>query len=99
MEQINLPPFYVGQKVVYLDKTEGIFLGTAKIKKHDVCTVTGMELTKGWKISDKKEWFISVAEDTVHIYYSGDFVPIETTFQEISYEKVMEEEKKLISVN
>lgn len=100
MKEINLPPFYIGQKVEYVNSVVGSFNGlTPKIKKGDIVKVVACELHKGWLISSKKEWFVEVDADSSMLYVAEDFKPIQENFQEISYSEVVKEEKKLISVN
>jgi hypothetical protein len=105
----NLPPFYVGQRVVAL-KTSPIVLGV-QIKRGDVYTVKEIFFCKC------KQWILVVNE--VAISYQGQrimccienvaysnaggsakyFAPILENFQSITLEKVLEQETKLISVN
>ena len=86
---INLPPFYVGQRVVQLvDGSRG------QSKKGDVHTVLGIKLLSQWCIDiGQKE-----GDRTIWCWHYC-FAPIQENFQSISLEKILEEETKLISVN
>lgn len=107
METNNLPPFYVGQKVVQL--VDGVF---TKTKKGDVYTVK--ELLRFpcgcWTVdvgikSTKPKVACNLHNDSreftngIRWVNSMFLAPIEENFQSISYSKILEEENKLISVN
>lgn len=92
MDNINLPPFYIGQRVVALD---------------DSCPGFGYQYKKGdekqvdkLRFSEKsKKWdFLPVGESRYHLA-CHKFAPIQENFQSISLEKVLELETPLISVN
>lgn len=109
MKEINLPPFYVGQRVVAVkDNIDRLF------KKGDCFTVTGIIKSvckcNDWdvnvgisKVSNSLECTVckTIWENTTkYAWFSfRRFAPIEENFQSISLEKVLEEETKLISVN
>jgi len=106
MEQINLPPFYVGQKVVAIENS-----GTGRFKKGDKFIVNGNKflwesvwcIDIGHKnpVAPKMQYrgrTISTGDD-IWWTLSSMFAPIEENFQSISLEKILEEETKLISVN
>lgn len=107
MREINLPPFYVGQKVVAL--TTDIFFRRAI--KDRVYTVLGLQATCcGWNIDIGAKvtqlklqcgTCNKIIGDTNGIgwLHVKHFAPITENFQSISLEKVLEEETKLISVN
>ena len=99
MEGLNLPPFYIGQRVEYIDVVDGIIMGGKPLKKGDKVTVVGVSFEKGWTIRNEKLWFIEIDIAIGYLYSAKDFVPIEENFQSISLEKILEEETKLISVN
>jgi phage terminase large subunit-like protein len=109
MEQINLPPFYPGQKIVALK--------TSKCKKiQNGQTYTAAFCVKGccqgWDVGIKE---MPANEDhsqcfkcrkvVLHtgkfflIGMASAFVPLEETFQPVSLTKVIEEETKLVCVN
>lgn len=105
--EINLPPFYVGQKVVALeDSLDGLF------KKGDEFRVTSIKKCTGcnaWEITigiatgyDFKRCVICNCLEIIKSeapFLAKRFAPVEMSFQEISYSKVMEEEKKFVGVN
>ena len=98
---INLPPFYVGQKVVYLDLSIGFCVEGSKIKRGQIVVVKGLDFSKlhvGSK-SKTKAWFIEISEHPGCLYIASDFAPVQENFQSISLEKILEEETKLIGVN
>lgn len=108
--ELNLPPFYVGQKVVALvTKTiEGVTL-----LKGSIHTVKGLMQCKcgSWKVDigfragrfAYNECYAcgSLYNDCSNIMFvrNTNLSPIEENFQSISLEKVLEEETTLISVN
>lgn len=104
MKEINLPPFYVGQKVVALDSA-------CEIRKGNIYTIA-----ECFKCPDCGDWNVLLLEfptdDKSYDCCGNDlqcgpylggpaskFAPIQENFQEISYSEVVKEEKKLISVN
>lgn len=106
MSTENLPPFYVGQKVVCLKTSP-----TGVPKKG--CTYT---VQACFQCPECKEWHIKIFEvaspytkysccipiKTTGKYIGGPakyFAPIHENFESISLSKVLEEETKLISVN
>jgi hypothetical protein len=102
----NLPPFYVGQRVVALRSIgcvkkgkEYVVLGLFKCTK---CHVWYVQHThaKGVVLNDK---FPCCGNPIVTKDYRAasakHFAPIEENFQSITLEKVLEQETKLISVN
>lgn len=111
-QEINLPPFYVGQRVVCIND-EIIFAGlpSAPIKNGTIYTVAGvLKVCCRWHID------IGLYSGRSHVRCPscyGDilkpnmnywlaafrFAPIEENFQSISLEKVLEKETPLISVN
>lgn len=108
MSEMNLPTFYVGQKVVcikeapkWVAKRAGMFL----IKKDTILTVRGFSKTIGSKgiffkeIINKPSNHYPEADGREGCYASHAFAPIQENFQSISLSKVLEEETKLISVN
>lgn len=111
MTENNLPPFYVGQKIVALvTHPDGFYT------EGSVYTVRAIQ--KGVCACHQEDWEVAIG---VLIYGQGlecvtclevvgktgemlfedcaDFAPIETTFQPISLTKVLEEETALIGVN
>lgn len=112
MEHINLPPFYIGQRVVAIETGE-------LWKKGDEFIVKGIKpgccKTTSWKVDVGillppcgRPYKISCEYCHVgYISYAGNifwaehnaFAPIQESFQSISLEKVLEQETKLIGVN
>lgn len=105
MKEINLPPFYVGQRVVAIkDHSMGSF------KKGDIKTVLGIEkLCCCWNIDvgikfSQILWQCNTCKalkDTNQIGWinARSFAPIQENFQSISLEKILEKETELISSN
>lgn len=106
MKEINLPPFYVGQKVI------GVLPNRFnKPEKDKIYTV--LDIRQGcceWEInvgiSPHDPNFIECGVCKKHFQHNGTlwlrvsrFAPIQENFQEISYSEVVKEEKRLISVN
>lgn len=101
-ERINLPPFYPSQKVVAMVSHHGITKDSQytvyRIYKGCNCcwwvdvgvTYLGGTICNTCKVqsNDSTEWFGHKL-----------FAPIESTFQSISFEKVIEKEKQMIGVN
>lgn len=106
MSNTNLPPFYVGQKVVCL-KTSGECKETgARFLEGNTYTVVKCVFCCGvWKVVCKEVagvygWWCCVRADLP--YCSGAakyFRPVEESFQQITLQKVIEIESSLISVN
>lgn len=102
----NLPPFYVGQKVVYVatDDLKRIATGSQwtviriMLAKCD-CWLIDIGLnTPATGLFCYKHIFI-VSSDGTLWSLANHFVPIEQTFQSISFEKVVEIESPLIGIN
>lgn len=94
MENLNLPPFYVGQKIVSLISWNQVrvLYGYKYPQKEQVVVVTDIFKNNGG------EWMVTIPGCEVPLW-SKRFAPIHENFQSISLEKVLEEETKLISVN
>ena len=105
----NLPPFYVGQKVVAL-RTSPVVNG-AQIIKGNTYTVKDIFFCKcgDWivvvkevKMDCPKPWTMCCKENYHSSNVAGPsyvFAPIEENFQPITLEKVLEQETQFISVN
>lgn len=107
MEKNNIPPFYVGQKVVAIrNHSTGLF------KKGDTFNITGIFMSdcscKEWEVTvgvvtDKPKVCCAVCGETYEKKsYQSEFkaycfAPIIENFEAISFEKVLEQE--LSSVN
>lgn len=108
MENLNLPPFYVGQKVVSLVSKDG---GYNSLNKGEVYTVLAIE-----RGCEHCKWVIDIGKKQsrgftecrecgfvinglVHWANAAFFAPIESTFQSITFQEVAEIESKLISIN
>lgn len=107
--ELNLPPFYVGQKVVALNTS-------LSWNKGDVFTVLGLrkpcchwQVNIGVGVGPKGEWDSVSCEDCGYTEQLNgntnvwancrNFAPVQENFQSISLEKVLEKETPLISVN
>lgn len=109
-QQENIPPFYVGQRVVaVMNSPRGFF------KKGQEFVVQGIHFFK----CCHQDWVISIGIDGIDRYcacacgtrfvFPGSnvfmwhvtslFAPIESQFQSITLEKVLETETPLIGVN
>lgn len=113
MKDINLPPFYIGQKVVAIidligkgEKREPVFYGA----KGTEYTVSGIFKCCKWKINVSIYYPAGYTEmkcggcntvlcDFIVWCPADSFAPVKENFQSISLEKILEEETKLISVN
>jgi len=105
MKEINLPPFYVGQRVVALRSHS-----QNKFKKGSVHIVKGCKNSCcGWLVnigvsSMRYKWECSDCgktnpSDGVWWMAAYCFAPIEPTFQSITMRETIEIESPLISVN
>jgi len=112
MENLNLPPFYPGQKVVSLKYSKQV-----NCKKGDILTVvkcikSPCTCGSGWDVAIKefiapKDFSKCVkcgvkVEHTGLFYYVGDaknFAPLEEKFEHISLSKVIKIETCLVSEN
>lgn len=112
-KEIQLPPFYIGQRVVAL-KTKGNSLGIF-IEKGKEYTVKDIEalcecgywmVDAGFKAIPNHGGYCecgkylsnSIIKNQVWISHVL-FAPIQESFESISYSKVMEKESSAISVN
>lgn len=106
MSDMNLPPFYVGQRVVALKN--GFF--HIKGEKYTVAEMMFCSSCKVWSVLTSENSFEPAsiyhcdcgANLKSTIYVGGNakyFAPIEENFQSISIEKVLEKETPLIGVN
>jgi hypothetical protein len=111
MADINLPPFYVGQRIVAIkDHSQGRFKkGDEFVVKDQKMKCCGWAVYYGDNMKFPKgtiiEWPCShcggktLSKDQRVFFKSTSFVPIEQNFQSISLEKVLEKETPMISVN
>lgn len=109
--ELNLPPFYVGQKVVALRsvKTElnGIVKGTVyTVKELTQCTCGEWKVDVGLMVSKTGRCLCATCDSPYGvtgsrvIYVAAPLLaPVQENFQSISLEKVLEKETALISVN
>lgn len=101
MNNINLPPFYVGQRVIRIkEDTSGIKIG----HKGTVVEIYYCCQGNGWRvlldnISDTPGKCVCCCRKNDYGYLASNFAPIEENFQSISLKKVLETESPLISVN
>jgi len=91
-QEINLPPFYVGQRVVALVSSAAPTM--VPYEKGDEFTVSKFAKSKAgeWHMS-----FIGRPED--EFYDCNNFAPIESTFSAITLSEVIEIETPLICNN
>ena len=88
----NIPPFYIGQKVVCVNDAPGWITGVIRLSKGRVYTVldTVSYSDGSWDVRVEK------GEKT---WDSSRFAPMEENFEEIAFEEVIEVEKKLTCAN
>lgn len=98
MERNNLPPFYVGQKVVCINEKGWVEVFPFKEvvcdgpKLNEICTIRDFDQS-GYLL------LVGYPGGFDDGFYPAAFVPFEQNFQSISYEKVLENEQQLISSN
>jgi hypothetical protein len=107
MTKDNIPPFYVGQKVVAL--ATSLKSMNKQVIKGKIYTVGEMVFCCGQWLVGCKELLIKTKEpfflchiSTKNKYCGGPaskFAPLHENFQSISLSKILEEETKLIGVN
>lgn len=102
----NLPPFYVGQKVVYIKNISLPYnsVHTVLEIKTTECGVWSIFVGKmsGNKIGGVHTCNVcgKLHKNTGKLFHlATSFVPLQETFESISFEKVIEKESLLISVN
>lgn len=102
MSEINLPPFYVGQKVVCIRGYEN----EPSLHRGRPHPITGKEYT--FRGADSSGYIGGIyLKEIISENFMGHelsflttrFSPIQENFQSITLEKVLEEETKLISTN
>lgn len=103
---MNIPPFYIGQRVVVITSTP--FLKTGD--EYTVQSLYYKSCCKSWTvhvgITDNGAQPYCPIHKTTHgieghlVHHNAKyFAPIESNFEAISYTKVMEEESPLVCVN
>lgn len=90
MENINLPPFWIGQKVI---TTREFGRGEGK-----ECVVKAIEPPIYCSRCEKQTWGVLV-DIWEYALCQTCFAPIQENFQSISLEKILEKETELISSN
>lgn len=107
MSEINLPPFFVGQKVVCVKSSPYL----QKDKEYCVAALYYLACCKKWFVSvgisdyDAQPYcpihhtWVDVPLSGVMFHNQNKFSATEENFQSISLEKVMVKETPLISVN
>jgi len=100
MEEINIAPFYAGQKVVAVDAVSG-----SRFKNGQIYTVSAVE----YKLGNQNHpigrvtyyWYVGIVgfADGGAYYRPAIFAPIEEKFQPISLEKVLETETPFVCSN
>ena len=100
MENINLPPFYVGQKVVCINnkplpnRTNSI--ATERLVEGKEYIVSKIDPVDEYSVVPLPT--ISV-RGVIGFFCVSRFAPIQENFQSISLEKILEKETELISSN
>lgn len=106
MENLNLPPFYVGQRVVYLTGNHMV-----KGSIHPVKAIVQMSCgcwlidvgvsvdnANGYRCS--KDGGIFMKQNTESSFFDAtSFAPIEEQFRSITFEEVISIESPLIGIN
>lgn len=105
--ELNLPPFYQFQRVVYIGNNP-------KLKKngeyvvmdllHTPCGCWAIDVGKNaesvtTRTCKRHNKQFNVDNYTTEWFFADLFVPLESTFQSISFQSVAEKESKLIGVN
>lgn len=85
---MNIPPFYVGQRVVAVDAIDGSF-----IKNGNEYIIAEVRLWQG------VYWHVTVTIRANHPLRPSIFAPIQDAFNAISFEQVVELESPLINTN
>lgn len=109
-KELNIPPFYPGQKIVRIGKTVHFEHGIVFKDKVYTCAGCLMCNCGRWKVmllefpapENSECDCVCGFNNGYQKYYSGHavyFAPVVENFQSISLEKILEEETKLISVN
>lgn len=94
MENLNnLPPFYVGQKVICKDNSPNVLTGTVSLELNKTYTISAIH-GKGYvKVKE-------VELPSSCYFFSKRFSPKEnTSYPLISLTKVLEEQKQLLAAN
>ena len=113
MENLNLSPFYPGQKVVALKDSKQVNCKKGMILTIVACFKNNCKCNKsGWEIAVKEfpgtsDFSFCACHKTIirhdgYIYFLGDahyFAPLEEKFEHISLSKVIEIETCLVSEN
>lgn len=109
-ELLNLPPFYIGQKAVCVDDKFGTNGEVAAIKLGDVYVIKAVrKFCCNWTVDIGKRCvgFAICSScgkeeneiNNIHWLRASRFLPIEENFIAIEFEKVIEQEQKLVCVN
>ena len=108
MKELNLPPFYIGQRVIALTSDPK---GGMRIKGKEYPILDIRECKCGRytvDIGERGVYAVVICSSCRHEtprptvtewHNAASFAPIQENFQHITLEKVLEEETKLISVN
>lgn len=111
MNDLNLPPFYVGQPIVCINPSAILIKGHKYFCKDIKLGCCGWEVYVGLSESNELQsnciWIdhckrcgkVERTFDSRRFHFADRFAPIQENFQSISLEKVLEKETPLISVN
>lgn len=93
MDNLNIAPFYVGQKVLGSDRVPAL----SKVKKGHPYVISHCEYKMN-RVNGLWFWYVGIPghHDWLAPYL---FVPVEEKFEPITLEKILEEETKLINAN
>lgn len=98
MSEINLAPFFIGQRVVGSD----VVLPASRIKKGHPYIIRECHFTPSLNpiANGKSFWYVCIEEWPDHRWLAPRlFTPVQENFQSITLEKCIEVETPLISVN
>lgn len=108
MKEINLPPFYVGQRVVAInDGNDKITTVVHKGQEFVILDIYQCSACNKWKVDIGHLTHSSCTSCKCGKIKHGNikwaaaeiFAPIQETFQSITLEKVLETETRLLGVN
>jgi len=106
-QEINLPPFYVGQRVVALRPSENGFRVTGKIytvlalNKCTHCGLWTIDIGDNGELAclECRCGVIDFSQTCTEWHYADAFAPIESTFQSIELSEVIKIETPLVCSN
>lgn len=99
-DEINIPPFYVGQSVVAVDAVP-----TSGFKNGTQYTISAVEYKFGNSLHPigriTKYWYVGIAgfSDTIACYRPGIFAPIEFEYSVITFKEMIAIENVEVLLN